>query len=67
MQILDEEVEDYDDSEFLGLLLASKLHKPNKYNGEGDPKVHLHQVMTMARQNKMDKDLLVQWFPTINS
>src|SRR3989442_3783570 len=41
-----------------------KLHKPAKFDGDGDPVVHLNQYVLTAKWNRLSASFMLDWFPT---
>src|SRR3989441_12000306 len=41
-----------------------KLHEPVKFDGDGDPMVHLNQYVLTAKWNRLSPSFMLGWFPT---
>src|SRR2546430_1587046 len=44
--------------------LTEKLHKPAKFDGDGDPVVHLNQYALIAMLNRLSPQFMLDWFST---
>src|SRR5256884_3079950 len=43
---------------------TEKLHKPAKFDGDGDPVVHLNQYALIAKLNRLSPQFMLDWFST---
>src|SRR3989442_7404437 len=43
---------------------TEKLHKPVKFDGDGDPVVHLNQYVLIAKLNRLSPQFMLDWFST---
>src|SRR3989441_10907811 len=43
---------------------SEKLHKPAKFDGDGDPVVHLNQYALIAKLNRLSPQFMLDWFST---
>src|SRR2546425_1010163 len=43
---------------------TEKLHKPAKFDGDGDPVVHLNQYVLIAKLNRLSPQFILDWFST---
>src|SRR3989440_5592406 len=41
-----------------------KLHEPSKFDGDGDPIVHLNQYALISKLNRLPADFMLEWFST---
>ena len=41
-----------------------KWHKPAKFDGSGDPRVHLKQYALISKLNRLPADFMLEWFST---
>src|SRR2546429_2474104 len=58
----------YDLEEYIGDTSGrgptEKLHKPAKFDGDGDPLVHLNQYALIAKLNRLSPQFMLDWFST---
>src|SRR3989441_7246538 len=57
------ELEEYVEDES-GRGPSEKLHKSAKFDGDGDPVVHLNQYMLIAKLNRLPASFMLDWFST---
>src|SRR2546423_9529101 len=57
------EFEEYVEDES-GRKPSEKLHKPSKFDGDGDPVVHLKQYALILKLNRLPADFMLEWFST---
>src|SRR3989441_3405278 len=43
---------------------SKKLHEPSKFDGDGDPVVHLNQYALISKLNRLPADFMLEWFST---
>src|SRR3989441_5930073 len=43
---------------------SERLHEPSKFDGDGDPVVHLNQYALISRLNRLPADFMLEWFST---
>src|SRR2546425_2345249 len=43
---------------------AERLYEPSKFDGDGDPVVHLNQYALISRLNRLPADFMLEWFST---
>src|SRR5256884_3769214 len=43
---------------------AERLHEPSKFDGDGDPVVHLNQYALISKLNRLPADFMLEWFST---
>src|SRR2546421_8374923 len=57
------EFEEYVEDTF-GRGPSERLHEPSKFDGDGDPVVHLNQYALISRLNRLPADFMLEWFST---
>src|SRR2546425_4068230 len=43
---------------------SERLHEPSKFDGDGDPVVHLNQYALISKLNRLPEDFMLEWFST---